>query len=348
MQIPKKIITFLLIIMTLTVFTGCAVDSVNVAQGMQAIENLDYQTALDCFEQAAAEKENARLISRGRGIAYMGMANYEDAVQCFEEALHLSRGLVEPLDYDLNYYLAAAYAKSGRLEDAENTYNAILNMKPDESEAYFLRGNVRMGLGKAQEAQEDFDKVAEMEPQNYDRLIQIFEVLDNYGYTEKGKTYLQAALAQDNNRMTAFDRGRIYYYLGEYQSAYVALEEARSTGGAEAFLYLGRAYEATGDYNYAANVYNAYLMQGVGNAEIYNQLGLCEMQKGNYQNALEAFQAGMQMEDNEIAQSLSFNEAVAYEYLGDFSKAMLLMEAYLANYPDDERAQREYTFLKTR
>ena len=59
----------------------------------------------------------------------------------------------------------------------------------------------------------------------------------------------------------------------------------------ESYLYLGRAYEATGDYNYAANVYNSYLEKYEGNAEMYNQLGLCEMTRGEYGKALEAFQA---------------------------------------------------------
>ncbi len=348
MNTLKKRFSTALFLFVLLGLTACGSSNKDVNNGMQSIQNLDYSGALVYFDQAQNAGENVRLIARGRGIAYMGLADYEQAIGCFEESLHLSNGLVQPMDYDVNYYLAAAYAKAGRLSDAEATYNAILDMKEDETEAYFLRGNVRLGLSKAEEAETDFDKVLEMEPYDYDRLIQIFEVLDNYGDTDKGKEYLQAALDKDKGRMTAFDRGRIYYYLGDYQSAYVALEDARSQGGAEAYLYLGRAYEATGDYNYAANVYNAFLMQGKPDAEIYNQLGICELQKGEYQSALTAFQAGLQLENNDIMQSLSYNEIVAYEYLGDFKRAAVLMDTYLKNYPDDEKAQREYQFLSTR
>ena len=126
------------------------------------------------------------------------------------------------------------------------------------------------------------------------------------------------------------------------------MEEARDGGSAEAYLYLGRAYEATGDYNYASSVYNSYLAKDTSNAEIYNQLGLCEIAKGDYEKALTAFQAGMNAENNGIQQTLSYNEIVAYEYLGDFQKATVLMESYLQNYPDDAKAQREYGFLSTR
>lgn len=328
--------------------TGCSAVGENIAQGMQAIGNLDYQSALASFEQAQALGENERLIYRGMGIAYMGMTDYAQAASCFETALEHSSGVVESMDYDLNFYLAAAYTKSGRLSDAEDTYNAVLRMRPEEEEAYFLRGNVRLGLGKYEEAQADFDKVAAMDPQNYDRLIQIYEVLHSCGYTESGQLYLQNALSKEDGKMGAYDKGRIYFYLGDYQQAAVYLEEAKGKGGAQAYLYLGKAYEAMGDYNYASNVYNTFLAGDTTNAEIYNQLGLCEITKGDYEKALTAFQAGMNVENNGMMQTLSFNEIVAYEYLGDFKKAAVLMETYLQNYPDDEKARREYGFLQTR
>ena len=47
-------------------------------------------------------------------------------------------------------------------------------------------------------------------------------------------------------------------------------------------------------------------------------------------------------------QVLKFNEIVAYEYLGDFKQATVLMQKYISTYPDDAKAQREYEFLQTR
>ena len=343
----KCILPFMAAAIMITL-SACGATNENITAGMSAIKALDYQSALASFETAGQNGEDERLIYRGMGIAYMGMTDYAQATACFEEALHLSNGLVEDMDYDLNYYLASSYTKENRLSEAEATYDAILTMKPEETDAFFLRGNVRLGLGKTEEAKADFDKVAAMEPQNYDRLIQIFEVLNYYGQTEEGKKSLQDALEQENSKMTAYDKGRMYYYLEQYQQAYVALEEARDGGSAEAYLYLGRAYEATGDYNYASSVYNSYLAKDTSNAEIYNQLGLCEIAKGDYEKALTAFQAGMNAENNGIQQTLSYNEIVAYEYLGEFQKATVLMESYLQNYPDDAKAQREYGFLSTR
>ena len=81
---------------------------------------------------------------------------------------------------------------------------------------------------------------------------------------------------------------------------------------------------------------------------MYNQLGLCEIARGEYQKALEAFQAGKKLENTTMMQTLSFNEIVAYEHMGEFQQALSLMESYLKNYPDDQQARREYEFLSTR
>lgn len=338
----------LLCVAIVGILTGCGSSNENTKSGMQLIESLDYEGALAQFDEAQAANENARLIARGRGIAYMHMTDYEQAITCFQEALAGSNGLIQDVDFDLNYYLAAAYTKNGQYTEAKETYDAILALRPQEEDAYFLRGSVLLAMSDFEKAKADFDKVLTMDAKNYDRMIEIFEVLQTYGYKEVGQTYLQDALTAAGEQMKAYDKGRIYYYLGEYQQAYIALEEARQDGNAESYIYLGKAYEATGDYNYASSVYNSYLSKDPNNAMVYNQLGLCEMAKQEYQKALEAFQAGMQVEGNSMMQVLSFNEVVAYEYLGEYKKAAVLLDNYLKLYPDDEQAKREQEFLATR
>lgn len=346
--VTSRVCCVLVMLITVLVLCSCGSGDVKTGEAMQLLQELKYAEALELLDEAEHLFENERLIARGRGIAYMGLAEYEQAIECFRASLAASDGWVEPIDFDLNYYLAAACIKTGRFAEAEDAYNAILALKPEEKDAYFLRGGARLELNDFEGAKADFDKVVAMSPGDYERLIDIYEVLAHYGYREAGQEYLTAALAAGFKQMDAYESGRIYYYLGEYQKAYIALEEARSQGGAESYLYLGRAYEATGDYNYASSVYNSYLTAEGGNAEVYNQLGLCEMAKGEYKKALEAFQAGLRMDDKSYLQALSFNEIVAYEYLGEYQKAAVLMESYRKTYPDDEYAEREQNFLSTR
>lgn len=322
----------------------------NIDTGMDAIVAMDYAAAMESFQMAADKGENARLIARGRGIASMGLTDYEGAVAYFEECLSYSDGVVGDMDYDVNYYLAASYCKLGQYDKAEQIYTAILALKKEETQAFYLRGNARLELGKHELAISDFETALKLEPENYEMLIQIYQVLEAHGMEQEGREYISFALKGREKQMEAYDKGMIYYYLGDYAKACTFLEEAK--GGkkeAKVYLYLGLSYEATGDYNYAiTNVYTGYLKNHEGDAAIYNQLGLCYLKQGSYDLALSAFQSAMQIPNNGMMQTLKFNEVVAYEYLGQYTQATALLNSYLQTYPNDEAAIREYEFLRTR
>ena len=221
-------------------------------------------------------------------------------------------------------------------------------LRPNEKEAHYLRGCVKLYSGDFEGAKLDFDTAVSLDSDDYNRLIQIYDVLTDNGYKDAGREYLLQAIAENEKNMDNYDLGRIYYYLEDYENAREYLLKVKISTDYEAALYLGRTYEALGDYNYAASIYNDYVLIDQTKAEIYNQLGLCRMQMGEYELALSSFQEAMNIEGNEIMQSLKFNEIVAYEYMEDFKTAAALMNNYLKSYPDDTEAQREYQFLKTR
>lgn len=320
----------------------------NLSAGMEAVAALEYDNALASFETAREAGEDERLVLRGEGIAYMGKTMYAEAAAAFESALACSDGRVKNVDYDINYYLATAYYKQGESGKAIDVYNAIVALKPGEKDAYYLRGVIYTQQGNLDSAKEDFDKAIALDTANYDRIIDIYGILASEGYKETGQEYLQAAMDAGTKGMTNYEKGRICYYLEDYENARTYLEKARDDGGYEAVLFLGKTYETLGDNNYAISVYNTFLDSAGPNPQVLNQLGLCKMQTGDYEGALAAFQRAMNIEDNGILQTLKMNEIVAYEKLQDYKKASVLIESYLKTYPDDKEAQREAVFLSTR
>lgn len=346
----KKLLCTLVVIGLVFSLTGCGEneETNHINEGMNAIENMNYSAALEAFDAAEGAGENQRLILRGRGLAYLGLTQYERAVEEFTECLAISNGSLMDMDFDVNYYLATAYMKMGMPAKAESTYDAIINLRKDEVNAYYLRGVARLKQDNYGAARNDFDYVISKSPKDCDKLIDVVDALNQSGYGEIGKDYLNKMLENYSNKLSDYDLGRVYFYLEEYGQACRFLENAKSEGNPDAYLYLGKAYEATGDYNYAISVYNDYLGKKTDNALVYNQMGLCRIKQGEYEAALQAFQSAMNIEDNGMMQTLSFNEIVAYEYLGDFKQACVLMENYINNYPDDAEALREYEFLKTR
>ena len=69
------------------------------------------------------------------------------------------------------------------------------------------------------------------------------------------------------------------------------------------------------------------------------------MESGDYETAISEFSAGLEADEVTNEQELRSNLIAAYEYNLDFDKAKELMQAYLADYPEDEAAAREYLFL---
>ena len=342
----KRLLTGILIALNICFFTACTQNDAYVAQGMQYVEDGQYAEAISSLKKGEEKGESIRKVYRGLGIAYMGLAEYENAIEAFLKSLDGSNGIPDSMDYDVNYYLAAAYYKNGQLKEAEKTYDSIIDLESRDAIAYELRGKVRLEMGRFEEAMEDFDRAIELESKDYDMLLEIYKVLENEGYGEAGRTYLENALEEGKKSMSQTQKGMMYYFMGEYEEARQILEKEKN-GGKQAVTYLGMTYEKLGDYNYACSLYNNYLLSQK-DAALYNQLGLCKMQMGDYEAALTAFEEGMLVENCPCIQNLKFNQIVAYEYLGQFDKAKVLMESYLLTYPDDEEAKREYDFLKTR
>ncbi len=327
---------------------GLAGKNENYSAGMESVAALEYDNAIALFAAAREAGENERLISRGEGMAYMGKTMYAEAAQAFETALSFSDGRINSMDYDINYYLAAAYYKNGEPNKAIDIYSAIIALKAGEKDAYYLRGVIYAEQGNLDLARADFDKLISIDKSDYDKLINIYGVLDANGYKELGQQYLQTAMDAGTKDMTNYEKGRICYYLEDYENARTYLEKAREEGGYEAVLFLGKTYEILGDINYAISVYNSWLENEEPNARMLNQLGLCKMRAVDYAGALTAFQSAINIEDNGMMQTLKMNEIVAYERLGQYQEAASRMSSYLAAYPDDETAKREYEFLKTR
>ena len=343
----KKLLKSISIVCIAAMFlVGCQSKDEPMQAIYTSVESMSYEDALVQLEAMEVNRSNRQEVFRLKGICHMGLGQYEEAVQALEKALSYNEGFLHNVDYDINQYLAVAYANLGRFEDAQHVYSAMADLRPKDAGVHFSHGIILLKLGKYADSKEAFDQAVALEPTNYDMVIEIYKAFYEFGYQSLGLEYVENAL-NNQSSMNDYDRGRILYHIGQYNQAVLALEKVDNKKYKDAALYLGMSYEAMGDYNYAASVYNTASGDST-NPMLYNQLGLCQLKRGAYAEALEAFTKGLECEDTSMRQSLRFNEAVAYEYQADFKTAKALFESYLKDYPNDAEAQREYEFLKTR
>lgn len=347
----RKASRLLIFVLILAVLQGCGKDKPgeNTELGMAAVEQLKYEEALTYFEAATEAGENPVYVQRGMGLAYMGQTDYETALLCFQAALENGGTKPGDIDYDMNYYMAVCYYKLERYEEALARYDAILALRDKEVDAYVQRGIIKLKLNKHDEALADFNMALSLDKDDYSLYVDIYSALKDNGYESEGAEYLNSAMEEGDKKMSSYDKGRIYFYQGNYTYARNYLEQARSDGNRteEVILLLGQSYEALNDRAYALTLYSEYVAEHPS-ASIYNQMGLCYAAMEDYENSLLSFEKGLSVEGNAYRQELSYNRIVAYEKLGDFESAKKYMTEYLKAYPDDERAQREYEFLQTR
>ena len=328
--------------------TGCAKAETADVTATNAISSGDYETAEQVTDSYIAATGGDKYTYRAKGIALLGKGEYDKAADALITALQCSNGIVVNADSDISYYLAVAQYKSGDLDAAKETADAILGIWPKDDRAYFMRGKILLAMGDREGALSDFDSTINLAPTNYDRYVGIYEELHARGYDSEASSYLEKAISA-GNKLSDYNKGVLEYYLGSYTDARGDLENARKKGSDEnLILYLGKTYEALGDEGYAMSLYEEFIRENPSAGRIYEQLATCRLEKGDNEGALEIIEIGLSLGNGEGVQGLMFDRVVAYERLYDFSSANKSMDEYLELYPDDEVALREKVFLSSR
>lgn len=295
------------------------------------------------------ERRENQTAYRQIGINAMESGDYAGAVDAFNSALGQCIGKITENELDICYYKAAAQYASGDSEGAVATYTAIIDYDKKAADAYYLRGCVYLKQGNTESAVSDFDAAVQYNSDDYELYVNIYENLLAYDMTEKGEEYLNKAFDIKGNSAEDYAwRGRIYYYLGQYDNAMTELNSALDKESVIANLYIAQVYEAQSDSENAEVYYQNYVNSGAADSEAMNSLGEIEMAKGNYSGALTYLQQGIAMENVTNRRELMQNLIICYEYTFDFNSAWNVVQEYVQAYPDDASAQREYIFLKNR
>lgn len=162
-----------------------------------------------------------------------------------------------------------------------------------------------------------------------------------------------AAVVPWVNRAKPLEEGVEFLSQGQYEQAEEKFNEAikKEKNLGEAYRGLGMALWEQEDYEGARDAFlNALENDAEETATIYNFLGNCESDLGDWESALDYYAKGIASEDcsDEMMQEMMFNEIAAYEKMGDYETAKEKLREYTEKYPDDENAAKEAEFLETR
>lgn len=334
--------------LSLVMLTGCSAENTkNYKQAAQDLEDGNYETALEEYETAISAGVKLAQSYRGAGVAQLKLGNYEDAITDFCNALDCDK-VGKKLEKDILSYRAAAYLKTKSYEEALADCQTLAESYDMDADLYFLTGETALAMDSYEEAASNFEQ-AYSEDATYDRAIQIYGAYLDKDMEADGTRYLEAALTGTaKNAQDHCDRGRVYYYMDDYDNAADELKQAIDGDNVEALALLGMVYMDQGNSADARTMFQQYVSQADNGAKGFNGLALCDIEDGDYDSALSNISSGIHVAVDEDLQSLLFNEIAVYEKKLDFQTALQKAGEYLELYPEDKTVKKEQAFLKTR
>lgn len=331
--------------------TGCGTTQNlqdTLSGGMTAIENGQYEEALTAFENVVSQGELQVEAYRGMGIAYMGLQDYDQAVDFFDLALSCTDDRMDGTRKDLYYYKATALYKEESYTAASGVCDEILKLA-NEGDAHYIKGACALAVDDTETAETEFQAAAALNPNDYDMLLNIYDCYAKKSLTAIGDTYLQQALQSTGAGTEAvYQKALIYYYLEEYDNAKAILSSSAEAQDADSQILMGKIYLALEDTTHARAMYQSYISAHGETPESLNGIALCDIAEGSYEAALENIEKGQALSEEKGQQELAYNAIVCYENLGDFEAAKTAAAAYVQAYPEDQEGKREYAFLQNR
>lgn len=325
-----------------------------IAYGMALNQTGRYKEAVQEFGRAYQDtdnqisRQNNKRLYFGQAVSYYGMDNNEKALEACGKALEYGK---EPsVDIKIKNFQAGINVLMGNTEDAMGIYNGIIN-EDGNADTYKARGRLYEMLGDSTRAVKDYLDAIEKDSKCYDAYFALYNVYTRLGDNAKAEGALNKLAGMEaETAEEVMQSGRVYYYKGDYNNAIANLEKAAKDGCNEALYYLGTVYMAEEDYSQAADKFNEYINKGAAEKapDAYNQIAGCYIELGDFESASGCIDKGMSLGISDADIQLLKNRVILYERMGKYKKAKKSASLYLKKFPGDKDMEKELIFIKTR
>jgi len=189
-----------------------------------------------------------RLIEKAK-LAY-NSENYEMA------QVYLDEALLQNPDVPEVYFWRGMVATTDLNDEVINTaigdFTQAIELKPEYWEAYFERGKVYLYFDRLDEAEEDFKKVAQINPKFKEVYSYLAQIEIQRGNDQKAMEYLNKVSAGGDYRYY-YNFGKIFLNAKSYDTAIENLSKAIEQNKylVDGYYLRAKAYEATGRYKEA-------------------------------------------------------------------------------------------------
>lgn len=180
-----------------------------------------HKTALDVFEEAEKLSPEDREIWHNKGMCFLYLKQYENAIECFESANSIRR-------HEATYnQLGRAYRLMGNEEDALRVYQDTLEIVPESSEILTTVGLLYLKMGNNTKAFEYLGNSLTYDPKNPKTILAAGSIIqDNQDMDVALVKYRIAATQTPNSPQLWNNVGMCFFGKGKYVAAVSCLKRA--------------------------------------------------------------------------------------------------------------------------
>ena len=313
----------------------------------------DYSGAVLDYGKSIEMGVSTSAIYTNQGTAYYELGQLVEAKESFEKALVLDEAFL-PAQYAL---LQVLYA-DGNHPEVQKLAGTIISQNAGTLNVYLIRGDSLLASGDVSGAVTDFSTAVDIDPDSVPALLRYASGLYTLGnYEEALKAYDQLAGLDSGNPSVFLGRALCLEKLERWQDAladYLSVFE-KEPDSAAAAAGTGRMYGRINEVDLAQQ-YLSLSLELNPQASAFQSLGLVLFRTGQFEEALEAFEQGFALEEDNT--SLAANVALSAFMAGDFERAreavftaesldpglseVLKVQGLLAYYDEDYTTAAEY------
>ncbi len=255
------------------------------------------------IQSGGLDRSNLSWAFYNRGVALVGIGQRDQAIEDFDEAIHLNPGN------------AMAYVGRGMaiddpfdelvvipIDDAIGNYDQAIRLDPDIAAAYYYRGLTYSSAWQYEQGIQDFNEAIRLDP-NYAMIYVsrgiIYEI---FGQHDRAISNYNQAIAINPNTVDAYyERGISLINIDQYGAALedfdqVILIDPNNVRGHNG---RGMAYDGLGQFERAIEEYSRAITIDRNFAAAYNNRGLSYYNIGQHQRAIDDFYEALSLRYSE-------------------------------------------------
>lgn len=222
------------------------------------LDELDKEeTTHDSLSQESESEEDGihvdsqkALALKEKGNKYFKQGKYDEAIECYTKGMD-----ADPYNPVLPTNRASAYFRMKKFAVAESDCNLAVALNRSYTKAYARRGAARFALQKLEDAKKDYEKVLELEPNNFEATNELRKI--NQALTSKENSHPREAdtvirsaeggkkqVEEQQNKQQAIsekDLGNGFFKEGKYERAIECYTRGIAADGTNALLPANRA-----------------------------------------------------------------------------------------------------------